>query len=187
VVDQAKELFWERGFEATGVADLEQVTGLNRSSLYGCFGSKKVLFDLALSAYIESFIEPLLAPMEGPKSDVRNVEGFFSRLGAMFQDDTRAARRGCLWVNSITEFSGRPGLADARAAEYRERLRHAFANALARGTWGDVIDLRSVERRARLLVGTTFGIWALVRIDPPEAVRLCAAARSEVREWSRGH
>jgi AcrR family transcriptional regulator len=187
VVDQAKELFWERGFEATGITDLEQVTGLNRSSLYSCFGSKKVIFDLALSAYIESFIEPLLAPMEGPTADVRSVEGFFDGLGAMFQNDTRSARRGCLWVNSIIEFSGRPGLVDARSTEYRERLRRAFGNALARGTRSGAIDRRSVDRRARLLVGTTLGIWALVRSDPGEAVRLCAAARSEVRDWSRGH
>ncbi len=42
VVARARDLFWDKGFEATSVPDLERVTGLNRSSLYNAFGSKRV-------------------------------------------------------------------------------------------------------------------------------------------------
>jgi hypothetical protein len=30
----ARDLFWEQGYERTSIADLEERTGLNRSSLY---------------------------------------------------------------------------------------------------------------------------------------------------------
>jgi AcrR family transcriptional regulator len=182
VVATAKERFWERGYEATGVADLELATGLNRSSLYNCFGSKEALFSLALGDYIDSFVNPLLTPMEGPAAGVRHVEEFFRRLRTMFHDDPRSARRGCLWINSIVEFSGRPAPVDVRSAEYRERLRSAFAHALRRET-----DARLVEQRARVLAATTFGIWVLARVDPGEAVLACAAASAQVRRWNRSH
>ena len=39
----ARDLFWEQGYERTSIADLEERTGLNRSSLYTEFGSKRQL------------------------------------------------------------------------------------------------------------------------------------------------
>jgi TetR/AcrR family transcriptional regulator, transcriptional repressor for nem operon len=43
----ARDLFWEQGYERTSIADLEARTGLNRSSLYQEFGSKRQLFESA--------------------------------------------------------------------------------------------------------------------------------------------
>src|SRR5690349_18547185 len=47
-VRAARDQFWEHGYEATSLADLERVTGLNRSSLYQAFGNKRQLFALAV-------------------------------------------------------------------------------------------------------------------------------------------
>ena len=43
-VRAARGIFWDRGYEATSIPDLEQATELRRSSLYHTFGSKKELF-----------------------------------------------------------------------------------------------------------------------------------------------
>ena len=40
VLISARDLFWEQGYEATSITELEERTGLNRSSLYREFGSK---------------------------------------------------------------------------------------------------------------------------------------------------
>jgi len=45
-------LFWERGFEGTSMADLNQAMGLNPSSIYAAFGDKHALFSLAVKRYI---------------------------------------------------------------------------------------------------------------------------------------
>ena len=43
VVRAARTVFWRRGFEDTAVPDLEEATGLSRSSIYNAFGSKRGL------------------------------------------------------------------------------------------------------------------------------------------------
>lgn len=47
----AMEVFWERGYEGTSLADLGEATGINRPSLYAAFGNKEELFAEALAAY----------------------------------------------------------------------------------------------------------------------------------------
>lgn len=184
-VEESKSAFWEQGYQGTGIRDLERRTHLNRSSLYSAFGSKEGLFRDSLDSYIRDFIDPLLTPMDDPRARIRDVEGFFSRLAALFRDGESPARHGCLWVNSIAEFAGRPAPVDVRAAEYRDRLRLAFANALAdtarRGSRGSVV----IQRRAWMLGAATYGVWICARHDPADAARLCDALISEIRSWGR--
>src|SRR5579872_1365952 len=130
VVEAAMGAFWERGYQGTGITDLEQRTCVNRSSLYHAFGSKEALFRDSLDSYIQRVVDPLLAPMEDPEASVADVVGFFSGLAASFRDEASPTRNGCLWVNTVSEFAGRPAPVDTRAAEFRERLPAAFANAL---------------------------------------------------------
>lgn len=52
VLDQALDVFWRQGFDATSVEDLVQATGLGRASLYGAFGDKEQLFKRALDHYL---------------------------------------------------------------------------------------------------------------------------------------
>jgi TetR/AcrR family transcriptional repressor of nem operon len=183
-VEAAKNLFWDRGYEGATISDLERATGLNRSSLYTAFGSKEALFERALGEYIESFADPLLAPMERPGAGVESVVGFFASLAAMFRGDTMPARHGCLWVNSVAECAGRPGLPDALAAHYRQRLHRAFGNALAGGAGQVGGSADRIDQRARVLAGATIGVWLAARIDATEAAAWCDAVVAEIRLWS---
>ncbi len=47
-LDRAMDLFWDKGYDATSVADLTEAIGINRPSLYAAFGDKEALFMAAL-------------------------------------------------------------------------------------------------------------------------------------------
>jgi TetR/AcrR family transcriptional repressor of nem operon len=177
VVEATKAVFWEKGYHGTAVEDLERATGLNRSSLYGAFGSKKAIFDLALDAYLDSFVAPRLAPLEQPGAARGDIERFFAGLAELFGTDHRA-HRGCFMINSIAELEGRTTHLHGRAEAFRDRLRTAFTNALATGP-----ETTLAAERARLLTATTFGIWLTARINPQDAAQTCYATIAQIRTW----
>ena len=183
VLDTVMEVFWERGYQSTALVDLEDATGLNRSSLYHAFGTKEALFQGALDRYIETVIPSFLDGMEGSGATIEDVERFFRGLGRRFREGTPLAARGCLWVNSIVEFAGDPAPVDARSLEYRSRLRAAFTNALADVGRRGAADSATIDRRARMLVAATIGVWVAARIDSQQAARTCVAIAAEVRSW----
>ena len=55
VLDIAKDLFWQRGYEATSIKDLTEAMGMTPPSLYAAFGSKEALYRRVLDRYIETF------------------------------------------------------------------------------------------------------------------------------------
>ena len=179
VVEAAKGVFWQKGYQHAAVGDLERATGLNRSSLYAAFGTKKAIFDLALESYLRGFIGPRFAPMERPGANAGDIERFFAGLAAFFRSD-RHAQRGCLMINSIAEHEGRGPRLGRRAQSFRGRLDGAFVNALA-----DQHQPALAREQAQLLTAATFGIWLMARIDPAAAAQGCDAAIACARRWQR--
>src|ERR1700752_3832500 len=57
IVESARELFWEKGYAATGLAELLERAGANSGSFYHFFESK----DAVLRAVLETY-EDLLDP-----------------------------------------------------------------------------------------------------------------------------
>jgi AcrR family transcriptional regulator len=51
VLERALHVFWERGYEAASLAELQEATGLTKSSLYKAFESKEGLFRHVLDRY----------------------------------------------------------------------------------------------------------------------------------------
>jgi TetR/AcrR family transcriptional regulator, transcriptional repressor for nem operon len=183
VIEAAKNRFWERGYDATTVSDLEQATGLNRSSLYLHFGPKRSLFALALDQYVDTFINPLVRTIVAPPPSLEGIVAYFSILKDMLVADPGSGQRGCLLVNAIASLPDPDAETDGRASAYRDRLRQAFADALGGVAERCGMDEALIARRAWALTATTFGIWISARIDPADAAKLCDAVVSEVRTW----
>lgn len=69
---QARNVFWQRGFEATSMADLVQALGIASARIYAAFGSKEALFREAIALY-------------------ENGEGAFADLALSEEPTARAA------------------------------------------------------------------------------------------------
>lgn len=174
-VRSARDVFWERGYDATSISDLENATGVNRSSLYNAFGSKRGLFDQAVRDYLEAVVGPRVAALRAPGAGPDDVLAYLDRLAAALDDDeTRRARLGCLLVNASTSIAARDEDLAGVVETYRSDLVAAFAGALAP-------VLPDAERRARIAAGLTISALSIARTNPAAAVELLRDASDDLR------
>ena len=134
IVEAAMELFWEKGFNSTSIADILSRTQLNSGSLYHFFPGKQDLLIAVLEAYRDGIDEMLLQPAWGGEPDP--VERVFKLLalyrGLILQTE---CSYGCPIGSLALE------LHEADPA-VRERLAENFANwvAAVRRCYEDAAD-----------------------------------------------
>jgi len=181
VVDAARDVFWQRGYAEAGIVELEDATGLTRSSLYNAFGSKRGLFDAVLARYLDDVVRTRLRPLGG--GDPGALEAYVDEMCAAIEADSPRARAGCLLLNAgssplATDDAEVRALVSGYAAEMRAAIRAAVgdrrpdlpgasADALAAVCASLVVaglTLARADREAALAtlrsVATTLAAWA---------------------------
>ncbi|HEY5955625.1 MAG TPA: TetR/AcrR family transcriptional regulator [Polyangiaceae bacterium] len=160
---QAMDVFWARGYEATGIAHLEVATGLGRQSLYGAFGDKRTLFAKVVEHYFDNVIKPaLIDVLDAPGSGRANIERVFAIWeAAALADDFR----GCLVGNGISEVSSK----DHAMAEVLVRkltmLEAAFTRAIRRAQKdGEINKGIDAKALAGALVAISQGLSITARV-----------------------
>jgi AcrR family transcriptional regulator len=184
VVEAARDLFWERGYELTSIGELEKKTGLDRSSLYHAFGNKHALFEAALACYVGVDLEARLDGMRQGEAGLETVADFFTGMAETFRSDPRSGR-GCLMVNSVAELGSRDTHVVHAAISYRDKFREAFAAALSRAAGRGEVDGKRTRVRAQFLTATTMGLFLTARIDLADAAQTCEAIAADVLSWLR--
>ena len=94
-LDDAMQVFWEKGYEAASLAELLAGMGIARGSLYKAFTDKKSLFLLILERYRTQAVLPAVAHLSDPSEPdgLVRIETLFAGVVA----GVRAGdRRGCL-------------------------------------------------------------------------------------------
>jgi TetR/AcrR family transcriptional repressor of nem operon len=186
VVTAARDLFWDRGFEAASLSDLEGATGLNRSSLYHAFRSKRGLFDAAVTDYLETVIRPRLQPLlaeTAGRAALLDYYGGLAQAISSLPDDS--PRRGCLLVNCAAGLAGHDALARQVVNDYRSELtaalRHAIAGAASAQRWDAAPAV--LDERARTLASLSMSVMLLARVNREESLALLATAAAQVAAW----
>lgn len=183
VVRAARDVFWQHGFDGASLTDLESGTGLNRSSLYHAFGSKRGLFDAAVDDYLTTVIRPRLAPLVGAQTGTAALLGYFTSLHAAvaaLPDDS--PRRGCLLVNSTAGLAAHDPAARDVVDGYRSELTAALRTALASGH--PALGEPALDSTARVLASLSIGAMVVARINQPEALALLETAGEVVQGLS---
>ncbi len=168
VLDQAAQLFWERGYEGTSLADLETHLGLGRQSLYNTFGDKHGLFLKALDRYREDMGTAALAHLSGPEAGLDAIRRFFEWSVKSLTSPT--SRRGCLVTNTITERGSEDADALLRCNHSRDELERSFRRALSQAKKrGELPKRLDVEATATLLVIQNYGLTVLAKAGASSA------------------
>ena len=166
-LERARNVFWRRGYDGTGISELEAALGIGRKSLYDTFGSKRALYLRAIEEYTDTVIGRICRGLEDPRnSAIENVERV---LGKLQQHHGSADSHGCLLGVAMAQIEG----GDAELAEllraYLLRLERAFERAIRIAQEEGEVDPQTRPKdAARNLVALTQGMALLGRIgDTP--------------------
>lgn len=164
-LESAMELLWTKGYEATSLDDLCEVTGLSRSSFYATFGSKRKLLLRSVDRYVErrvpNLIETLARPVPVRDAFAALLEDFIDQIVA------GSGRRGCFLGNCAAELprSDRAALTQVRLGLGRTEA--AFREALARGkARGELPPGADVDALARFLTAGIQGLRLVGKVNP---------------------
>ena len=159
VLRRAMLLFWEKGYEATTLADLLEATGLSKSSLYDTFGDKRRLFLAALDVYRAEQAERLRATLNDGRPARESIAGFFATHAVH-----PARRYGCMSCNEAVELAPRDEEIQRRVSSDFEGVVHAFAAAVARGRGdGSVASRVDPRKLATFLAVSLQGLNVMAR------------------------
>lgn len=128
LIDAAAELFWERGYAATGLSDILEAAGARGGSLYHFFPTKDDLLIAVIehqARVIETTVENSLAAQQDGAAKVLAIVEFYRR----FMRRT-GCTLGCPLTNLGAEVADTHALAAERIAAFNHRLIQRTAEAI---------------------------------------------------------
>ncbi|MES2399857.1 MAG: TetR/AcrR family transcriptional regulator [Pseudomonadota bacterium] len=99
-LQNAMEVFWRKGFEATSLDDLLRAMTLSKSSFYACFGSKHSAFMAAVESYADACFAEFTRHAQAAPDPVSAVRAVLASVA-----NTDGGTHGCFFVNSVTELA----------------------------------------------------------------------------------
>ncbi|MBL1074941.1 TetR/AcrR family transcriptional regulator [Nocardia sp. 2] len=169
VVESAMECFWTNGYANTSPAQLAEATGIGKGSLYNTFGSKRELFDQAMTRYARRGAAVAEEALNRPGGTRECIRGFLRELVDI--DVAQPVRRGCLAVNTAVEMAGHdPSVAPALHAA-TEPIITALTARIDQGRRdGDVRADIDARAQAEFLLNTIAGLRVMARTTADVAV-----------------
>ena len=165
---RAMDLFWAKGYAATGMAELQAEMGIGRKSLYDTFGNKRQLFIKALQLYTSTVAQEIFAQLERPGSPLGNVRRLMRKVQSQH---SQPESNGCMLGVGMAQFR-------TDDAEMAKVLRHhmkgveqayyqTFKRAQEQGELGETTNIRDL---ARLLMGMHQGLALIGRVEESAAI-----------------
>ena len=141
VIEQAMQLFCQKGYTATSIRDLVAHLGVSSSSLYGTFGDKDAIFVLALKRHSRMEREMLRQVLNQPNSEPKIIlmQMFQALIDSLLADELPG---GSLTLKASVELENRKPEVTAILAEHTEETAALFTEFLAKAAQAGQISLR---------------------------------------------
>jgi TetR/AcrR family transcriptional repressor of nem operon len=103
VIDKATNLYWEKGFHATSMRNLQDVIDMRPGSIYATFGSKEGLFKEALARYTQAGIDQLALSSAEASSPIVALKAFMKLIIVEKQGSAPSAM--CMLAKTVAELT----------------------------------------------------------------------------------
>ena len=181
VVEKATNLFWEKGYHATSMRDLQAAIDLRPGSIYAAFGSKEGLFKETLQHYANMSLDMIAACREASSSPLNAVKNI---LGGAISNWKSTPSGMCMLVKSIAELTGENADLLAEARRLLNLVEDAFADLLVEAIeCGELDSSKDPKRLAQFLQMQLMGLksYAQAHDGNVESDELIAVAFSCLR------
>lgn len=162
-LEEAMQLFWEQGYEATSVQDLVDHLGLNRSSLYNTFGGKHDLYLEALDRYRQSGSQTLRQHLRDAPTALDGIRRAFAAVAEQATEN----ECGCFTTNAAVERAACDPSTRERACDTFRTMRALFREAVEQAqAEGAVPTGRDPEALGRYLTNAYNGLYLTAKTCP---------------------
>jgi len=171
-LDEAMEIFWTYGYEATSMSELQRAMGIGRQSLYDTFGGKKQVFQEALDRYLDG-VTRYAGGLLGDADGLAAIRTYFRTI---VRDQTKTtSRRACMMFSTCCEAAPHDPEIRAQVRKgvlaLQKRFELTLDRAREQGSLSYTADVRSI---AIFLTTQAGGITLMSRGGAPRKELLAA-------------
>ena len=167
-LERALKIFWQKGFHATSLKDIEEALDMRPGSIYAAFGSKDGLFQEALDYYARLGLTELERILSHHESPLLGLAAYVRQLGGI--RDKELPSQACMLVKSLLELGAREQAAlkkvEMLLAGMETRFIDCFSAAQQLGELDNALDATRLGRR---LQAEVMGLRAFAQRDVDSA------------------
>lgn len=183
-VDQALQLFWQHGYDATSLAQLKAGLGggISAPSFYAAFGSKEALFDECVQLYLATYAQVTECLWDDSLPPRQAIETALRRSARMQCDDTHP--KGCMVTLGVMSAPSPENAHVAQAlTRSRQRTRAGIQACVERAVnAGELASGTSTAAMATVFDSFLQGISILAR-DNTALENIDAAITQVMQTW----
>ncbi len=168
-MENAMDVFWEKGFESASLQDLIEAMDLSKSSFYQAFKSKHALYTETLGHYTDFLVGNLSRDLELSTSALRFIENTFNNVAD--QAPLKTSQRGCFLMNTASEFAQKDDEIALLTKSGLKRIETVFARAIEIAQMdGEISRAKPARSLANFLICSMSGLKTMAKAGVDQAI-----------------
>ena len=158
-LQRAMQLFWEKGYEQTSLADLTEHLGIGKGSFYATFGSKDELFNRCIALYTQVSTPELSSAFIPDRPFVESLRLLLENYVYNLISDP--AGKGCFMANTCASLTPEKADLSEVVRQHYESVRATFRVMMER----DGIPVEQANDAADMIITFIIGASHQSKID----------------------